>query len=294
MSLPCREFAIWTLSDLAIRESEDDRITFRGNHISGQYVLPVRSQEETAEQFAVRISKFQKSLPRHSDLSERLALAVKAFMLDGEKSFAAADLVREILSKAPAEKKAEYERLGIGYAFRPIDAPIGTTRRNHRTRRKKRGISPAERQAHTIRTQASRFIRQHKNFDVLLQSRLGSFRQQCWRDATWYESAEKFSASRVKAFEKCDEPFGWFNAMPLSAAAYLYHEQGKFALALLHYRKAIHAARRAVMHEDLRAFVIRWLRLGMKLCKHSARMIPMPPYSGPWVPAEKSLGDCPA
>jgi hypothetical protein len=77
MALPYRQFAFWTLSDLAIRETESDRITLRGNHISAQYALPTRSQEETAEQFAVRVRKFRRDLPRHSDSSERFALAMK-------------------------------------------------------------------------------------------------------------------------------------------------------------------------------------------------------------------------
>ena len=67
-----------------------------------------------------------------------------------------------------------------------------------------------------------------------------------------------------------------------------YHEQRKYARALLHYRKAIRAARRAVMHENLRVFVIQWLRRGVKLCNHSARMMPMPLYSGPWLPTNSN------
>jgi len=281
-----REFAQWMLNDLAIREAASDRITFRGNHVSAQYPLPVRFQGETAEQFATRLLRFRKSLPRQSDSSERLAIAMKALMLAGEKSFAAADLVREILSYAPAEKKAEYESLGIGYAFRPIDPPIGTTRRSHRRNIKKAGVSPEVRQAESIRSQASRFIKQHPNFEALFQLRLGSFRQQFWRDAEWYAAAEKSSAARIEAFEKRGEPFAWFAAMPLVAAAHLYHEQGKVTPALVHYRKAIQAANRAVMNEDLRAFVLHWLRVGENRCEGSEEMIPMPPYRGPWVPTE--------
>jgi hypothetical protein len=211
---------------------------------------------------------------------------LKALMLDGEKSFAAADLVRETLRSAPAEKKAEFESLGIGYAYRPIDPPIGTTRRSHRRSIKKAGISPEVRQAESIRAQASRFIKQHPNFEALFQLRLGSFRQRFWRDAEWYAAVEKSAAARVEAFEKRGEPFEWFAAMPLVAAAYLYHEQGKFSPALVHYRKAIRAANRAVMNEDLRAFVLYWLRVGEERCERSEGMIPMPPYRGPWIPTE--------
>jgi hypothetical protein len=288
MALPYREFGTSVLSDLAIRETENDRITFRGNHVSAQHPFPARLQGETDKEFAARLAKFRTTLPRHSDFSERLALAVKAFMLAGEKSFAAADLVREILRKAPAEMKDQYEKRGIGHAFRPIDAPIGTTRRNRRTKRKKRGISREERQAESIRAQASRFVHDHKNFEDLLQTRLGSFRYQCCRDADWFASVEPSYIARVEAFEQRREPFDWYTAMPVAVAARFYHEQRKFPQALLYYRKAMDAARRAVMHEDLRAFVLRWLELEVNRCELSEEMIPMPPYRGPWLPVEKA------
>jgi hypothetical protein len=88
-------------------------------------------------------------------------------------------------------------------------------------------------------------------------------------------------------FEKRSEPFDWFTAMPLSVAGYLFHEQRKFSKALFYYRKAIQAARRAIMHEDLRAFVLSWPRIGVKLCLHAAEMVAMPAYRGPWLPEER-------
>ena len=136
MLLSYRQFAIWVLSDLAVRKAEHDRVTFTGNHVCSQRLLPTRLEGETAKQFAVRLQEFRKGLQRYSDASERLALAVKAFMLDGEKSFAAAHSVMEILRKVPAEQKAEYERQGIGYAFRPIEMLIGKTRRIVERKRK--------------------------------------------------------------------------------------------------------------------------------------------------------------
>jgi T5orf172 domain len=185
MPLSYRQFAIWILSDLAIRKAEPDRITFTGNRVCSQHLLPTRLEKETATQFAIRLQEFRKGLPRYSDASERLALAVKAFMLDGEKSFAAAQSVLRILGKMPAEKRAEYERQGIGYAFRPIEMLIGRTRRNRRTRKKKHDKTPEESQADTIRAQASRFIHNRKDFEALFQRRLGSFRYECCRDAEW-------------------------------------------------------------------------------------------------------------
>jgi hypothetical protein len=284
MPLPYRKFGIWILSDLAVRERSADRITFRGNHVSDQRRLPRRSPEETAEQFAARTARFEKSLPRRSDFSERIALAMRAFMLDGEDSYPAAFRILENLRELPAKKRAEYEAAGIGWAFRAIDPPIGLTRRNHRRKRKKRGISSEERQVHSIRTQAYRFIRRHKDFETLFRQKMGSFREQFCRDEEWYASAEKANAARIEAFEKLPEPFDWYAAMPLAGAAQVYHEQRKFVPALSHYRKAIGAARRAVMHEGFRAFVIRWLRLEVKLCQQSAGMLRIPAYEGPWLP----------
>jgi hypothetical protein len=158
------------------------------------------------------------------------------------------------------------------------------------TKRKKRGISRDEAQAHTIRTQASRFIRKHKNFEALFHERLGSYRERFRRDAEWYAAAEKTYTARVEAFEKLREPFDWYAAMPLAAAAQLYHEQRKFAQARLYYRKAISAARRAVMNEDFRAFVLHWLRVEMKLCRHLVGIVPMPAYGGPRLPLQGTAG----
>ena len=286
MSVLLRKFAAWTLYDLAIRERQDDRITYSGNHVSAQFPLPVRLAGETRQQFAVRKREFLKSLPRRSDLSERLALAFEALRRTGEKAYLAAYFVSKIVQEAPARKRAEYDSQGIGYAYKPIDSALGTTRRGRRKKRKKRGIRNDERQAESIRAQASRFIRRHKNFDALFLNRLGSFKDTFWRDTEWYAPAENAYLARVAEFEKLSEPFDWWSAMPLPAAAYFYHEQRRFGCAVVYYRKAIAAARRAIMHADLRAFVIHWMRLGLKLCLRSGKVVRMPAYAGPWLPHE--------
>lgn len=286
MSVPYTEFASWTLNDLAMRESHEDRITFAGNHVSVQYMLPVRSHNETAEQFAVRLRTFRKKLPRHSDLSERLALAFEAIVRSGEKTYAAAHLILQILRSAPLEKQVEYERADIGYAYKPIDCSIGSTRRGHRTQRKKRGRTSEERQAETIRAQACRFIRKHENFEKLFEQRLGAFKTQFCRDTEWYATAEEHYEAWAAEFEQRGEPFDWFTAMPLATTAQLYHEQRKFSQALHYYRSAIRAARRAIMHEDLRAYVLSWMRTEVKLCLHAAEIAAMPVYGGRWLPEE--------
>ena len=57
MPLPYREFATWTLRDLAIRKREGDWIIFEGNHVTARHSVPVRHADETPEQFAARIGR---------------------------------------------------------------------------------------------------------------------------------------------------------------------------------------------------------------------------------------------
>lgn len=285
MTLPHREFGRWILNDLATRTTENGIVTFAGNHICIRHSPPTRVEGETDEQFAFRVDQFRKNLRRGSDASERLALAAKAFMLAGEtKWFTAAHCVLKLVRSLPAEKKAKYERQGIGYAYRPIDMPVGTTRRNRRTKRKDQNKTLEELQTESIRAQVSRFINDHPDFERLFERHLGTFRSQFWRDEAWFASVEASYVARAEASEQISGPFDWFRAMPLSVAAQFYHEQGKFDSALLYYHKAIRAARCAVMHENLRGFVLAWLHEGVRRCNNSEKMIPMPFYRGPWIP----------
>ena len=283
MAVPYREFAIWTLHDLAIKEKTADRIVFDGNYVSEQHAVPMSQAGEAPEHFAARMRRFWKALPRHSDLSERLARAFEALQHVEEKKAAAYDILT-ILRGAPADERALHETRGIGHAYKPINSAFGTTRRGRRTKRKKRGLGVDYRQAESIRVQASKFIRHHTNFEALFRLRLELFKFMFWRDREWYEATEKAYLAQVAAFEGLIGTFEWSAAMILTAVAYLYHEQRRFAPATVYYRKAIRAARRAVMHEDFRQFVIHWMRLGIKLCLREAKVVEAPPYDGPWLP----------
>lgn len=120
MPLPYREFAAWILSDLSERTETEyaDRITFTGNQINEQFVLPVKMEKETAEQFALRLKQFQKLIPRYSDLSTRMAFAVEAFVRAGETKWSAASLVWDQLERVPklsAEEQLRWAKLGISH-----------------------------------------------------------------------------------------------------------------------------------------------------------------------------------
>src|SRR5580704_10339830 len=185
-------------------------------------MFPKRSHDETDEQFAMRVRVFRANLPRHSDSSRRLALAFRAFVLSGEKTYSAAHYILEILRAAPARKLQEYTRLGIGYAYKPIDSKIGSTNRGRRAKRKKRGLTRDEREAQTIRVQASKFIREHDDFDALFDRELALYRGQFSRDTEWHAASEQCLTKWAVAFQERCEPFDWWAAMPLATTAYLY------------------------------------------------------------------------
>jgi len=72
-------------------------------------------------------------------------------------------------------------------------------------KRKKPGITSYERQANSIRAQASRYTRNHENFEVHFGQQFECFRQQFrqqLQDVEWYAAAEKDYVALVEEFEK--------------------------------------------------------------------------------------------
>ena len=286
MAATYRIFPVYVLSDLAVRDArESDRITFNGNHLSHQIVLPGRADNETAEAYAVRCKEFRSRLARRWDLSRRLALAHEYYVRQGWSTWKAAHLVfTEALPEArrfAAAERVEYAKLGI--PCRPVKPSIGTSRRGHRTKRKRPGFSRRDRRIETIRTLASRFKQKCASFDRLYTSTFGAWRSDHCRDAEWYAEAEPDYRAWVTQFEQHEGPFYWVTAMPLLSTALLYHEQKKHAHAEDYYRRAIRAARQAIMAEAFRNFVIEWVRIELKLCTRRTAMVRIPFYAGPWV-----------
>ena len=207
MPLPYREFAVWLLSDLSERTETEytDRITFSGNHISEQWVRPVKLANETAQQFAVRLKQFHKLIPRLSDLSERMALAVEAFVRAGETKWSAASLVRDQLERVPelsARQQLHWAKRRVSH--KQIKPAIGTTRRGHRSKSKKAGIPAYYRKVETVRTQASRFRRKCANFERLFESKFETYRFQFCPD-DWYAEAEPVYLQRLA---DCEQTYG--------------------------------------------------------------------------------------
>ncbi len=283
MPLPYRNFATWTLQDLALRRRTRNAIIFEGNHSSAHFPLPVREEGESLSRFRLRRRTFLDELPRESDFSERLALAFRALCLSGLKQYSAADDILAILLAAPAEKKAGYEASGIGYAYKPIDSNRGSTKRGWRRKRKKRGVSMAERQADAIRSQANRFIRSHNDFDGLFHRKLEYFRFRLYRDSEWHAENESHYLGMVQTVEQTSDALDWSTVGWVIETAYFFHEQERYVEAFVHYLKSIRATKRAEIHEDLRLFVVYWMFVGAKACCRSLPIQRMPSYDGPWL-----------
>jgi hypothetical protein len=145
-----------------------------------------------------------------------------------------------------------------------------------------RGDSDSElvRLAETIRRQVRRYRRRHPDWRRDFDSQLRLFRATHSPDEEWYREAEEHHTRWLSDFEKRRE-FEWVEAMRIISLARLYQQRGQFKEGAAIYLKGILIARRARMHEDLRAVVLDWLYLALKACLRQIRFLPEPSYSGP-------------
>jgi tetratricopeptide (TPR) repeat protein len=145
---------------------------------------------------------------------------------------------------------------------------------------RKSSESPFLRLAGTIRRQVQRYRTRHSDWRRDFDFQIAMFRASRFRDAEWYREAEEGYEQWLSDFEKRQE-FVWFEAMKIIGLARLYHEQHKIEQAVAVYRKAIRIARKAIMPEEFRQFVLAWLRTLVKACLRKARSLPRPVYLGP-------------
>lgn len=64
----------------------------------------------------------------------------------------------------------------------------------------------------------------------------------------------------------------------------LYHEQGKFELAIPEYEKAISRWTGARIVEELRTLMVGWIGNEIDGCRNGMPPDPLPAYSGRWIP----------
>jgi len=284
MSLPYRKYARYILSDLAkrIQSNGPDCVVFRGNHVSRQYQIPVQAENESATDFKRRLVKFRKGIARDSDQSFRLALAVEALRKAGEKSWAAADIVREMLDRSMRESAVErrqYQQMGIPWMR--VRFNLGKTQRSRRKARKRRLHSPDLRVTETIRSLVNRYKRNHPDFQATFDFEFQSFRSEFHRDREWYIEAEPVYRERMLRAERELGRETELVARHTVIYARILHEQGKFAEAEPVYRLALGRWREAPVPEDLRAVAVRGIENEIQNCLTGRGPDPLPVYIPP-------------
>ena len=231
MALSFRKFARYILRDLSqrVKTTDTDRVTLNGNQISRQFVLPVRGERETQEEFTSRMVKFRRDVPRGTDQAYRLALAHEAFVRAGDNAFVAAVRVLEKLKKLPglsARVRALWAKLGISH--KPLRPKIGTTRRGHRTKRKKTGYPAYYRQVEMIRSEVSRYKKKHADFDQAFAKEFVLYRSIFCRDSELCAAEEAMYRDLLARCETGLSPCHQLTATYTVNLARVLHEQGKF------------------------------------------------------------------
>jgi hypothetical protein len=280
MALPYRAFATWILNDLAERTETRyaDRVTYSGNHINIQSVLPIQAENETPGKFALRLKEFRKRLPRRSDFSERLALAVEALIRTGETPWSAASLVLDELNRVPQQSAEQHFQLAkVGIPYKQINPRIGTTKRGHRSKKKRQGFSDYYRQVETIRTQASRFRRKRADFRRLFEGKFGTYRFQF--DPEWDNDDEAVYRQRMVNNEKKLGPYAHWTAMATIALARFLHARERFGEAEPVYQLALERWRKATpVSEDRRELAVSSILSEIENCRSGRPLGPVPIY----------------
>lgn len=270
MAPPYREFASYILADLAVRERPQDpsNLFFKGNYMRAQYAKPVQAATETDQAFAECIRAFRKRIPRASDRSHRLALAIEALRRAGETEKSAALYVYEELARSQSRSTAKRSALRrFGKNHRVVDYRIGKTLRSRRTKRKRSGWGSTERALETIRAQASRYKRLHRNFEKEFENAFAAFCTQYYRDEQWLEKAEPEYRSRAEQLEQSAGPSAMVTAMAVTSHAKVLHELGKHTEAASEYRRALGLWQTADTDEDYRQEAISLITGEIERCE---------------------------
>jgi hypothetical protein len=154
---------------------------------------------------------FRKLPPRGSDQSYRLALAHEAFMRTGEGPSEAAVSVFQELEKRPQ-----------------IKFKIGTTRRSRRNKKEPPDFLPTDHKVEVIRTEASRYKREHADFPGAFAKELSLYRNTFCRGLELYAQEETMYRDLLAKCEKDLSPCHQLTATNTVNLARALHEQGKF------------------------------------------------------------------
>lgn len=236
MALPYREFGTYFLRDLAETaksSTRPDRITLDGNQVSRQFILPVRGELESEDDFAARLAAFKRDLPRGSDHAYRLAISHEAFRRAGEKDYAAAACVLDVLKGLPTASADDRRRwANRGVSHKPIKSRIGTTRRGRRRKRRKPVLFADYRLIESIRSEVSRYKSRHSNFDQAFEKEFSLYRSIYHRHVDFCAEEEAQIRALLNRCEASLGPSHQLTATHTLNLARVLHEEGKFAEAV--------------------------------------------------------------
>jgi len=135
--------------------------------------------------------------------------------------------------------------------------------------------APLRKLAAVIRNVVGRYRRSNPNWRQEFEIQFGAYRF-THRDQEWYGEQIAHWESWLADFERRTDPFEWWEAMPLANLAQISHEHGEFKRAAGYYRKAISAAQRAAVDDELRAALICYFEMQIKACEK--RLGPPEPF----------------
>ncbi len=199
----------------------------------------MRNGDEAPEEYSRRVNAWRHGLPRGSDNSLRLALAVQSYEQSGECRKSAIGLVLDDIDWVKiAIGKEITEMAAFGIQFRLPDGPLGTTDRSNNKKLKKAEPDSDVRRAAVVRTQVSRYRRNHRNFDDIFAMWFDVFIAEHHCNPVWLATFEPAFRERLAwAASNLDPNDPWLGTSTLTLARWL-HEMGKYGEAELFYIEA--------------------------------------------------------
>jgi hypothetical protein len=253
-----RRFTTWALQNIGYRDLTDVRAcVFSGNHVGFRFYPPVREKEEPSIRFQQRRKEFLSRIPRGSTLSMSLALADEAYRGCGCTQRTAARLtlkeLRSVQRFSIEHRQGLYKQMGISWF--ELNHSIGTSRRSHRTKRRKSILTTAEQQRMALtgdfRTEArlrneesvrgliNRFCQKQQNFNQLFEVWWRCYVTDNSTDE-WYQDNERGLKERFERMKQDPELSGspWI-AYLAGGLARMYWQFGRLAEAQVLYQSAL-------------------------------------------------------
>ncbi len=199
---------------------------------------------------------------------------------------------QSIRAQSSSQAPAMPLRGNYGPRFAELDRLIAAEQRRGS---RKRSVSPEVlRIARIIKGQVEKYRKTQENWDQRFNGWFGLFQSENYRDAEWYEGAERVYRGRIEEAEEALDPSEgrsrplpprriplpiWERmvendmctrkidvAMAVVNLAHLYHEQGKFRDAEVSYLQAMRLYKSPLVAERVRTLALPWIDTQIANC----------------------------